>query len=269
MPPKRYLFLLVANQSGSTVLTHQLAKCESVVGFPFSEGRDGNKFIPEGQHILKTHLPIPAVLCIANMWTEKSGYFQTPENYNWNVAKKAWLEEWHRNPKSSIPNCLFLEKSPPNVVRAAMLQLNFAASYFIIMVRNPFAVAEGVRRRNGYSIERCAHHAASILVHQTWNMDNIVPTVSLKYEGLMANPVGCADGIREMLPELHDLDFTQPVEANSLEGYAEREPQNYNKKQFSNLSTKDIDEIERVFRLPKYTEAFEKCNYKVDMSYYM
>jgi hypothetical protein len=46
-----------------------------------------------------------------------------------------------------------IEKSPPNAVRTRWLQAHFQPAVFIGIVRNGYAVAEGIRRRAGHDIE--------------------------------------------------------------------------------------------------------------------
>ena len=54
--------------------------------------------------------------------------------------KKDWMPFFDRKKK------VFLEKSIVNSARMTWLQDSFANSYFIFIVRNGYAVAEGIRR---------------------------------------------------------------------------------------------------------------------------
>ncbi len=267
----KYLFLLIANQSGSTVMTHQLAKCKRIVSFPFEKDENGDDtYIREGQHILwknnRLAVPLPDHRKYGNIWTEDADFFSNANNYDWDFAKEAWLDKWSRNPKFTQDNPIYLEKSPPNVVRAHLLKNNFENPYFIVMVRNPFAHAEGIcRRSNGrYNIKRTARHSAEVLKWQLRNIQEIKELVYFTYENLIDNTKIVEDAIKHMLPELDDIDLFNPVGAGSLEGFGTRPLENFNIKQFKNLSTQDIGIIQSVLSEQQYTEALSFFGYKVD-----
>lgn len=64
-----------------------------------------------------------------------------------------WLRQMQR------PVCAdILEKTPANVVRLRWLERAFPGAAFIGVVRNGYAVAEGIRRKGGKSIQRGARH---------------------------------------------------------------------------------------------------------------
>ena len=51
---------------------------------------------------------------------------------------------------------MLLEKSPPNIIRTADIVNHFDPVKFVIMVRNPYAHAEGLMRRNNWTATRAA-----------------------------------------------------------------------------------------------------------------
>lgn len=138
-----WLFVLGVNNSGTTLLAKMLETHPQIRGLS-----------AEGQ--LLTHaLPRPDLLGVVRIWTEAYDAFRWTEADDPTPAEQAkrdWLRQF------PLGTGYLLEKSPPNVMRARWLQENFRPSRFIGLARNPYAVCEGIRRRNGYSLERAARH---------------------------------------------------------------------------------------------------------------
>ena len=156
-------------------------------------------------------------------------------------AKKDWLRLYSKD------KGILLEKSPPNTVRSLWLQRNFYPSRFLSIIRSPYAVCEGISRRNGYSIRQAAQH---------WNTANrcllddlrqIEKNLLLKYEDMVENhreTLASIQGFLE-LEKNFDVDDSVNVSAHSIEGTTTG-LRNLNNASFDRLTQAEIQEINTV-----------------------
>ena len=254
---EKFLFIICMNNSGSTLLERVLSECRNAVGFPAPGGPDqqvnGQGFVPE-------YMPIPGKIkpkC-RRIWTEQAAIIEDESRYNWPKIKRRWRREWSHNPKFDTANPrVFLEKSPPNVLRASMLQKHFDNSFFILMHRNPYAVAEGIRRRAGIALERCIQHWIRCAQKQMENEKALQRAIKLSYEELSGQPDYCRQQVLNFVPELDDLDIRKEVAVQSIEGHVRQPIVNYNEKQISLLSAEDLAQINRYLgEVPEVMKHF-------------
>jgi Sulfotransferase family len=245
-PPDRtekFLFIICMNNSGSTLLERVLSRCRNVVGLPAPGGPDHQV---NGQRFVKEYMPSPDRLKCRRIWSEQAAILQDESRYQWSLIKQIWRKQWALNPKFEIASPrLLLEKSPPNIFRAQMLQKHFENSFFVLMQRNPYAVAEGIRRRAKVSIERCIQHWIRCARQQIRNERELRRAIKLNYEELSEQPESCRQKIINFIPELDDLDIGQDVAVHSLDGHFRQPIVNYNQKQIALLSKEDLAEINR------------------------
>jgi hypothetical protein len=245
-PPDRaekFLFIICMNNSGSTLLERVLSECRNAVGLPAPGGPDQQV---NGQRFVKEYMPSPGRMTLKcrRIWSEQAAILQDESRYHWSRIKQIWRKHWAQNPKFLTANPrVFLEKSPPNIFRASMLQKHFENSFFILMQRNPYAVAEGIRRRAKLSIERCIEHWIRCAQQQMWNEKTLHRAIKLNYEELSEQPESCRKKIINFIPELDDFDIRKNVAVHSLDGHVRQPIVNYNQKQIALLSKDDLAEI--------------------------
>ena len=255
---EKFLFIICMNNSGSTLLEHVLSRCRNAVGLPPPGGPDHQV---NGQRFVKEYMPTPDRLKCRRTWSEQAAILQDELRYQWSTIKRIWREHWARNPKFQTANPrVFLEKSPPNVFRAPMLQKHFKNSFFILMQRNPYAVAEGIRRRANLPIARCIQHWIRCAQQQIRNEKILHRTTSLNYEDLCERPDICRERLISLIPELDDLDIRQEVVVHSLDGHVRQPIVNYNDKQIALLSNVDLVEINH--HLDQVPEVMAHFGYK-------
>ena len=92
-----------------------------------------------------------------------------------------------------------MEKSPPNTVRSPWLQYHFKPASFIAVIRSPFAVVEGIRRREGYSVERAALHWAVANEILLDDLDRLDKALLVRYEDLCSDPLKVTNQITDFL----------------------------------------------------------------------
>ena len=243
--PEKFLFIICMNNSGSTLLERVMSECRNAVGFPAPGGPDQQV---NGQGFVSDFMPIPGKMTprCRRIWSEQAAILANELHYQWPAIKNRWRAEWAKNPKFATANPrVFLEKSPPNIFRASMLQKHFAESSFILMQRNPYAVAEGIRRRAKLALERCIQHWIRCARQQMRNEKTLRRAIKLNYEELSEKPEACRQRVVQFMPELSDLDVSQDVEVHSLDGRVRQPIVNYNNKQIALLSADDLAEINR------------------------
>jgi hypothetical protein len=214
----QYLFVLSPPFSGSTILHNLLATSPSVSTLP-----------AEGQHLREA-----AEHMRGEHWSPN---LEVP----WEKIKQVWDDAWEGN------GPIFLEKSPPNVLRAEEIKKHFQPSSFIIMMRDPYAFTEGIRRRNNnFGVIRGVKLWVRIAKYQKKNIENLNSVIFFNYR-IFTGSLGCTvANILEFIPELEVLSPDRVV------GWGEnrKEPviRNLNPTQIRRLSNGDINRINHVLR---------------------
>lgn len=129
--PNRWIFLVGCYNSGTTLTRELLALHPHVRSIP----KEGVRYTS----VLKR----PEDLGWNRMWIRCEEYVSLPAVPDAESARrlrKDW-SPWVRSDRA------FLEKSVANVTRMEWLDLNFDDAYFIGVIRNGYAAAEGIRRR--------------------------------------------------------------------------------------------------------------------------
>lgn len=217
-----YLFVLCSHSSGSTALWRLLQTSPQVSSLP-----------AEGQHI-----------AAVQPWMR-----QAPWNEAYQPPWPAVKAEWHKFWDSNKP--ILLEKSPPNLVRAAAIQEHFRPAAFVVMVRDPYAFCEGTKRRGragiGYrppaTYRAIAEGWARESRLQMKNIAQLNQATWLTYEKLSDDPAASASQLLQFLPQLERLDPASSFHIHSAQGWLNRPITNLNRQQIAHLSTADIAEI--------------------------
>lgn len=153
LAPKQWLFVVGCYNSGTTLIAEVLGKHPSISELP-----------GEGQ-FLTDQLLLDYMIGLPRMWVEREDLFRMNEHSKGpdvGRIKKEWsIRASHRNAP------IVLEKTPANMARTRWLQANFANAYFIGVIRDPYAVSAGIRKKaepehrvNGWPIEMCARQWA-------------------------------------------------------------------------------------------------------------
>jgi hypothetical protein len=255
---EKYLFIICMNNSGSTLLERLLSSCRNAIGFL---PRGGPNEQVNGQRFVKDLMPTPQTLGVRRVWSEQAAALEDESRYDWPKIKERWREQWSRNPKFATADPrVFLEKSPPNVYRAPMLQKNFSPAAFILVQRNPYAVAEGIRRRAQLPIDRCIAHWVRCTRKQIENERTLPRAITLRYEDLSECAEFCRQAIVDLVPELDDVDLAHAISAHSIEGQLRQPIVNYNQQQIAQLSADDIATINT--QLEKAAEVMSHFGYE-------
>lgn len=213
-----FLFVLAGPRTASTLLSDILNTSPNVSrNNPLGEGQ----YLPE----LKGRYP--------NRWNGL-------REHDWNYVKNVWMRYW------DVSKPILLEKSPPNLAYAEQIERVFHPSYFLCLVRNPYAHCEGLMRRTGFTAERAAEFALECLSLQKQNLESLENTHLVRYEDLTDRPRQTIATIEEWLPELARLRVSGTFSSYNSTGTS-LPITNLNADKIARIAARDLVTINRVF----------------------
>ena len=257
-----HLFVVSPNNSGSTFLASALAACRAVWSFP-AEGQS----IPGYAGPVTTRSPDLAVWAAEPRTIAR---FADPGRHDWQRTRKAWyFFARARDPGASV----FVEKSSQHVFQVGQLARHFHNPRFLFMVRNPYAVCEGicrnVRRRFGRDSlprvsgpgrsleETAAAHVVHCLAQQHRNVEaHGKRGVFFTYEAMCAEPARVGREIRTLVPALDDLNLRRRL---PVKGYDETLT-DMNARQLARLTAGQVVAFNRVFHA--HRDIFDRFGYE-------
>ena len=239
--PKKWVFIIGCYNSGTTLLEKMLASHPAISA------------LDEG--VFKTdQLITPEELGWTRMWSQVVNQVRLTagdKSIDVETLKKDWALFFDRQKP------VFLEKSIVNSARMTWLQENFQNSYFIFIVRNGYAVAEGIRRKapiGQWGIQQDFNQSYPIgLCATQWVVTNeIVEQDSKKiknfrmisYEDLCNAPCQVTEELWDFIGLKGVLNWSEMTNWKIQE--KDSVIKNMNKRSFANLSSEDIKQIERV-----------------------
>jgi hypothetical protein len=227
-----YLFVLCPPYSGSTLLWKLLSTSQNVSSLPF-EGQ----FLPE----------------LKNLMRDKP--WNPDKVLPWPEIKAVWESYWDR----SKP--VLLEKSPPNLIRTREILAHFQPVKFVVMVRNPYAHAEGLIRRNNWPVKRAANFSMMCLRAQLKNVRELDDALVLTYESLVQNPAQACQQLATFIPALADMDHAADFEVHSIDGTVNRPITDLNTKKIAALPADTLAAMNDIFI--HHSETFAAWGYEL------
>ena len=250
-----HLFGIAPNNSGSTFLMRALATCRAT----WNLRRDGQVIFgyvgPKPFRDLSSSYPATLIWAAEQRWID---LLTDPRHYDWPRTRKAWyFQAFARSPDASV----FYAKAPYHLLLVDELARHFRNTKFLFMVRNPYAVCEGIcrfyRREQPFPdgrrpprvpnlLEAAARHVVTCLEWQRRNLRTHGDRgVFFTYEALCAEPERTAQAIRALAPALDDLNLDQrlPVKNRYHEMLTDM-----NTRQIARLSAEEFAVFNRVFR---------------------
>ena len=241
-----HLFGVAPNNSGSTFLKEALATCRATWNLDWG-GKDVFGYVG----------PIPR---LPGLWASEQRWVDLhtdPSSYDWPRTRKAWyFQAFARSPEASV----FYTKSSLHVLLVDELARHFRNAKFLFMVRNPYAVCEGICRRYREPkrpfpggpwprvpnlLEAAARHVAACL---EWQRRNIQAHgdrgVFFTYEAMCAEPERTAQAIRALAPELDDLNLRRRLPVRRQHEVLA----DMNAREIARLGAEEFAAFNRVFR---------------------
>ncbi|SCX79257.1 sulfotransferase family protein [Thiohalorhabdus denitrificans] len=230
---RKWVFLVGAYNSGTTLLNTLLGQHPSISTLPY-----------EGV-ALASKLDRPEDYGWPRMWHKCIEHLGPRPGEGAQVAQRS-LREWGMCFDRS--KLVFVEKSIVNAVRIPWLIQHFQPAYFIHMVRNGYAVAEGIQRRtNGqapggqYSIADCAYQWAEANRIVRESLVEYPRALTVYYEDLAEDPLAQLARIAAFL----ELDNEWTSNISELKVHGVTAPlNNQNPRRLARLCQGDLEAIE-------------------------
>ena len=253
-----HLFGVCPNNSGSTFLLKSLAACRAA----WSLHREGQRALgfagPVNFRPLAPGEPAPILLwAAAPHWIDR---FEDPARYDWPRIRKAWyFQAEARTPEATV----FCTKTPQHLLVVDELARHFRNAKFLFMVRNPYAVCEGIcRYMEGlppHEVARwkalfpvrslpelAAAHVVACLSRQRRNLEAYGDRgVFFTYEAMCAEPERVARAIQALVPEIDDLNLRRRV---PVKGTYHEMLTDMNARQIARLGAGRIAALTSLFR---------------------
>lgn len=220
----KYLFILGAAHTGTTLLNEVLSSSTNA-------SSNNNKGTREGQLL-------PTVR--DHMFSHKQQWEENLD-FNWYLVKSEWMKYW------DITRPILIEKSPPNLLRARSIERIFNPSYFVILVRDPYAHCESFIRKNNYAPADAARFVINTLKFQRSNLEQLENVVVIPYELIVDQSVDFTRKITEFLPELCDIQIDKKFTAHNFHNKSHK-LKNFNEEKISRLTLSQLNEINTVLR---------------------
>ena len=230
-----WLFLLGVNNSGTTLLERILGLHPEISKLP-----------EEGHYLSRTFLS-PNQLKVRRIWTERLEAFRLASGQGWGLAASRLKWDWLCHYPADERTRFLMEKSPPNTVRGPWLQHHFKPASFLALTRSPYAVAEGIRRRQGHSVERAARHWSIANQIMLDDLDRLDDALLLSYEDLCADPPKVTSRITRFLKidQFPDEFLYESFPIHNVTGQPNL-IKNFNDSSVERLSADDIRRVEDI-----------------------
>lgn len=223
---------MVGSYNSGTTLFHRILSLHPDIGTMPKEGRN-----------FTNELPNAVDFGIPRLWALKPELFYMDEKSGKQIdvdkIKRQWAFFYNDAGKP-----LLIDKSIVNAARTRWLQEHFENAHFIILMRNGYAVAEGIRRKAGHDIEKAIlqwKNGYEILLK---DMPFLKNKIYVKYEELTADPRKVLDLVCDFLNISHlpqnvfDAEFKVHERSDKIT--------DFNKKSIDSLSTGDLEIINRI-----------------------
>ena len=171
--PRKWVFIAGCTNSGTTLLKRILSAHPSIAS-SYREGRYyTDQFPPYGQY--------------RRLWALHADELRMDEHSSNGIDVERLKRQWcgvmnHR----SRP--VFLEKTPQNALWTRWLQKHFENAHFIGIVRNGYAVAEGMHRKARHPLEACAQQWRRSNEIMLADFEHLERKLLLRYEELTGDP---------------------------------------------------------------------------------
>jgi len=219
----KFLFILSPPYCGSTLLNQILSTSENVSCNNHLGVREG-QLLPEVKDIM----------------FENKGW-HSEVNYPWVKIKKVWMKYWDQR------KLILMDKTNTNIMRVTEINKVFENISFLAMVRNPYAQAEGIIRRNNATPEYAAQFALKCLRYQKQNREFEINSLFITYEELCDNKADVIDKIKLFIPEIGNIDFDLEFSAHNFKTDGKMKIQNLNNEKIKKLSADQLKLINFYF----------------------
>ncbi|UCB54714.1 MAG: sulfotransferase, partial [Thiotrichales bacterium] len=233
---KTWVFLVGCYNSGTTLLAELLGQHPSVSALP-TEG-----------HFITDEFVKDYDIGLPRMWVEREDLFRLTEEDQGPDPLRI-KKEWAM--RLDLSKAVLLEKSPPNTAKVRWLQEHFENAHFVGIVRNGYAVAEGITRKadprhlpDSWPIEMSAYQwkrSNEILEQDAKHLKRFM---WVKYEDLASDTVATLNQITDFIgiPDFESFESDRPWTIHERN----EKVRNMNADSIERLSREDIERINQV-----------------------
>jgi hypothetical protein len=229
--PERWGFVVGCCNSGTSLLHELLARHPDIGSLP-----------AEGQ-FLTDQLPVPTYDGLGRAWALDAARYRLTDADGSSIDVAKLKRQWGAC-FNDVSRPVLIEKSPPNAARTRWLQARFMPAVFIGIVRNGYAVAEGISRRAGRSVSEGARQWArsnEIMLDDWASLDR---KILVRYEDVVTDPELVLTRVFRLLSIDRDR-----YDSSSLRGsipvHERSEPLiDMNNESVASLSDQDVADIE-------------------------
>ena len=249
-----HMFVISPNNSGSTFLGLALATCRQAWSLP-----------DESRRVLGFAGPAATagggpLLGAVKIWAAEPRWLDVLADagaYDWPRIRKAWyFQARARHPRASV----FVAKAVEDLCVVDGIRRHFRSPRFLFMVRNPYAVCEGICRSlrlrirlnlpvevHGEPLEAAvARHVAACFALQRRNVEAHGDLgVFFTYEAMCAEPERIAREVGALVPDLGDLNLRRRL---CVKGRYDEMLTDMNARQIARLRPEQLTAFNRVFR---------------------
>jgi hypothetical protein len=229
--PERWAFIVACPDSGTALLKALLGSHPAVATMP-AEG-----------HRLTDQLFTAKSIGMPRLYALRPELFRLDEEGGHDIDVERIKRQWgHRF--NDVGRPVLLDDSPTNAARSRWLQRHFHPANLIFLVRNGFAVAEGIRRRVGHSIDVAATQWLRSNEFMLEDLPHLDRVHSVRYEDLSERPDEVLAGTLRFL----GLEPGGYVVSDRLWKVHNRSGpiKNMNAESLARLSEEDRSEIEQI-----------------------
>ena len=187
-----------------------------------------------------------------------------PALHDWSRSWAAWMNAAHaENTRARV----IVLSSPPFMFLAEELARALPAAHFLLLVRDPLAIASGIVRRGDQQSlapgehlpEVVGRHIVACFERQRENVGALGENgLLLRYEDICADPAQAGHRILRHVQELEKVDLAQPV---TVKGLYHEPLRNMNADTIGSLSASDLGALEAIFA--NHRELFDFFGYEV------
>jgi hypothetical protein len=211
MNQKTFLFIGGIHRSGTSLLHEILRSHPRVSGFHRTK-------VPqdEGQHLQSVFQPAKAFGGPGRFGFDERSFMDEHHSLTTAENAKILFNQWSRH--WDLQRDYLVEKSPPNLVRTRFLQAMFPRSAFIIVLRQPIAVAYATEKMSRTSIASLIEHTLLCYERFLSDLPRLNRCFVLRYEEFVRNPQAVFDEICRFI-DIEPVRIQQKVHANVNDSY--------------------------------------------------
>jgi hypothetical protein len=199
--------------------------------------------MPAEGHRLTDQLLTPESIGIPRLYALRPDLFRMTERDGVNIDVDRIKRQWgHRFNDAARP--ILLDDSPPNAARCRWLQRHFEPASFLFLIRNGYAVSEGIRRRAGHTIDLAATQWVRSNQFMLEDLPHLERVHMLRYEDLSEKPDETLARTLLFL-DVDPSNFTVSGEVWRVHGRSRR-VSNMNEESLDRLTQEDRIAIERA-----------------------